>query len=186
MLNCPRVEKTKNSQLSLKLIIKQIKPLNKSWQRASVLSNSYDKSAPTPRNSASGSNTSTRCAHKIRVFFQVTKTLPIFTSSEGFNINQKQTLLLDSLGPSWRLVSSEIRAKSFPPPRTTSLRNPLQREKFSYQRQPSHGQLNQMQLMSAPTVNWVTSPVLPAPLLSSLPPQTSAGITVSPEGPFCR
>ena len=144
------------------------------------------QSAPTNRNSGSGSNISSRCMHRIKVFFQATKHLHIFTSSEGFNINQKQTLLLDSVGPSWRPVSSDLRAKSFP-----SLYHLAEESTAAGKVQLSEaaisGPAKQTELMSTPTVNWITSTVLPAPLfLSSLPPQTSTGITISAEELFCR
>lgn len=112
MLNCPHAEKTKNYTLSVNLIIKQIKPRAGQGAVCCQTIMTSVQSALTNRNSGSGSSTSSRCMHKIKVFFQTTKNLRIFTSSKGFNIHQKQTFLLDSAGPSWRLASSDLRAKS--------------------------------------------------------------------------
>lgn len=115
MLNCPHAEKTKNSQLSVNLIIKQIKPWVGQGAVCCQTIMTSVQSELTNRNSGSGSSTSSRCMHKIKVFFQTTKNLHIFTSSKGFNNHQKQTFLLDPVGPSWRLASSDLSAKSFPP-----------------------------------------------------------------------
>lgn len=41
--------------------------------------------------------------------------LRIFISSKGFSTHQKHIPLLDSAGCSWRLVSPDLGAKSFPP-----------------------------------------------------------------------
>lgn len=105
--------------------------------------------------------------------------LCIFTSSKGFNTHQKHILLLDSAGCSWRLVSPDLGAKSFPPSHHLTVESTA-----AGKGQSSEAAISwpaKTELMSSPTV-----PVLPAPLLlSSLPPQTSAG-TISPEELLCR
>jgi len=137
MLNCPHDEGTKNSQLSLKLIIKQIQPLNKTWQRASMLWNSYDKCSVSYHQQdvwVGVYSTSSRCIHNIKVFFQATKNFPIFTSSEGFNRISSE---IDSSAWVARTFMEAgefwIKSKELSPHCSTLLWNPLRQEKFNYQ-----------------------------------------------------